>query len=181
MTQQPTPGVGEFLGDAGALPEIVCGGARWRIGFPTQAARAALEELAVSQAIDEVYALERVTPPDRFKRLEDKLNKAVAARHYRTWGPGWVESIQGADGHALFVCSLLRERHPDATPDDARRLMAERPEELRLALVRVLPDFFALLVESLPGLPTDQRGPAARKMAEEVLARLTPTPATART
>jgi hypothetical protein len=50
----------------------------------------------------------------------------------------------------------LRENHPEATEEDARKLAISEPEQVQLALARVVPGFFDLLLSGLP-LPPDQR------------------------
>lgn len=146
-------GVQQMLGDAGACPEIQWNGKVWRIGHPTQRAKAALEELAAAKAVTEVTALRAALPPAVYAELFDGVLKDVASGAYRTFGPGWVRQTTGPAGPALFLLSLLRERHPEATEADAIGLAAAKGDELKAALARVVPGFFDLALESHPAPP----------------------------
>lgn len=145
-----------MLGAAGACPEITCSGKTWKIGHPTQRAKAVLEELAVSKAIDEIIALERFVPADKYKKLFESLRDAITAGEYKTGGPGWARvALTGVNAH-IFLLALLRECHPEATEQDARDLAIREPQRVQLALARVVPDFFELFLSGLP-LPPEQR------------------------
>lgn len=145
-----------LLGDAGACPEVELGGKTWRIGHPTQRAKAALEELAAASAVAEVVALKGVVPAATYAEMFEGVARAVKRREYRTFGPGWLEQTTGPAGGSLFLLSLLRERHPEATEDDALALATAKPDEVQAALARVLPPFFELLMAKAP-IPDAQK------------------------
>ena len=79
-----------------------------------------------------------------------------AAGDYKTFGAGWQRIIQHPGNAHLFLLSLLREHHPEATELDSQTLAMQAQELVAAALVRVVPRFFAILLDGLP-LPTDQR------------------------
>jgi len=151
-----SPSVQTMLGAAGACPEIVFQGKTWKIGHPTQRAKAVLEELAVSKATAEVRALRSVLPADAYSELFAELTNRISAGDYRTWGPGWQRIVFGGTNAYLFLLSLLRENHKDAAEADAKALAVGEPEQVQTALVRVVPGFLSLLLDGLP-LNPDQR------------------------
>jgi hypothetical protein len=159
-----------MLGASGACPEIRLNGKTWRVGHPTQRAKAALEVLAVAQAVAEIRELKGTLPPDAYAELFRELNTAIAAKHYKTWGDGWQRVVWGPQSAHLFLLSLLRENHPDATEEDALALAAGAAEEVAAALAVVVPPFVSLLLESRKDVPPEQR----KRVLGEVAARLAP-------
>lgn len=152
-----SPSVTTMLGAAGACPEIRHDGKTWKIGHPTQRAKACLEQLAVASAFDEVEALEATLPPQRYQKAYRELLASVAAREYKTWGPGWQRVVWGPMSAQLFLLSLLRENHPDATEDDALTLAGADPGRVSLALAQVIPSFLALLLSDRKDVTPEQR------------------------
>lgn len=140
--------VQNLLGDAGACPEISWNDKTWKVGHPTQRAKACLEELAAAKAVGEVVALKGAVPPAAYAEMFCDLMRGVKTGAYKTFGPGWVEQTTGPGGAVLFLLALLRERHPDAAEADALGLAADRGDEVQAALARVVPDFFDLLLAS---------------------------------
>lgn len=170
------PSVQNTLGAAGACPEIPLDGRVWRVGHPTQRAKAALEEFAAAAAVNEALALKGVLPPAAYQELFAATARDVQAKAFRTWGPGWQRVVFDPLNSHLFLWSLLRENHPDATEADARRLMAAEPDRVSLALARVVPDFFRMLLDGL-GLTADRRA-AAEEAIRAFTATLSPQPPT---
>lgn len=158
------------LGAAGACPEISFQGKTWKVGHPTGRARSVLEELAVAKATAEVRSLKTALPPDAYAEMFTELCGRISAGDYRTWGAGWQRIIFGTQNSHLFLLSLLRENHPEATEADAKAIGFGCPEEVQLALARVVPDFFALLLQGLP-LSPEQKAQMEGLVAE-VVARL---------
>ena len=158
MTGDSTPGIQSALGDAGACPEITHKTKVWKLGHPTQRAKAALEELVTAAAVKEVTGLKAVLPVTDYRELLAELQSAISAGAYRTWGDGWKRVIGGTDGSVMFLLSLLRERQPEATIEDAWGLATDKGDEIGLAMIRVVPGFFALLVEAYPvPLPPEKK------------------------
>lgn len=152
-----TPGVQTLLGAAGACPEIAHNGKTWRLGHPTQRAKAALEELVAGKAIAEIRSLKSALPPDAYAELFAELATRISAGDYRTWGPGWQRIVFSPANAHLFLLSLLRECHDNASEADAKKLALGEPEQVRLALLRVAPGFLSLLLEGLPLQPEQKQ------------------------
>jgi hypothetical protein len=151
-----SPSVQNLLGAAGGCPEIILGGKTWKIGHPTQRAKGVLEELVVSKAVAEIIALKRLLPAEQYSEMFKSLREAIESGDYHTGGTSWAKiALTGLNAH-LFLLALLRENHPEATEEDARKLAISEPEQVQLALARVVPGFFDLLLSGLP-LPPDQR------------------------
>lgn len=165
-----------LLGDAGACPEISWNGKVWRIGHPTQRAKAVLEELVAAKAIGEVTALKTALPPETYAEVFQGVLDRVSGGEFRTFGRGWVNLTTGGTGAVLFLLSLLRERHPDATESDAIGLAADRGDEVQGALGRVIPSFFELLLET-SAIPAQQKQ-AVRAALGQALSAAPPPPPT---
>ncbi len=148
--------VQNLLGDAGACPEVEWNRKVWKIGHPTQGAKGALEELAAAKAVAAVTELKGAVPPATYAEMFENVMRGIKTQAYKTFAPGWLEQATGPAGGTLFLLSLLRERHPDATEEDAVGLATARPDEVQAALARVLPPFFDLLLEKAP-LPATQK------------------------
>ena len=157
MSGSDVPGVTTMLGNSGACPEIVVDGKTWRIGHPTQRAKAELERLAVAMAVAEIRALKEMLPADAYQETFRELTDSIAAKHYRTWGAGWQRVVWGPQSAHLFLLSLMREHHPQATELDAQTIAAAEPEQVIAALVQVVPNFVALLLADRPEVTPEQR------------------------
>lgn len=158
-SSQQVAGVQQALGAAGACPEIIWQGKVWRLGHPTQRAKAVLEELGAAAALANVRHLPEDDPDRRAVR------KAVSTGSYRTFNPGWQETVGSPGTQHLFVLALFRETHPEMTEEQLFGLMAECPDDLRLGLARVVPDFFRLLLAD-PRVPPRMRPALEAGLAE---------------
>ena len=152
-----SPAVTTMLGASGACPEIRLNGKVWKVGHPTQRAKATLETLAVAQAVAEATALKDVLPAEQYAQLFKQITDNIGAKHYKTWGDGWREIVWGPQSTHLFFLSLLRENHPDATEEDAQALMDGAAEQVAAALVQVIPPFVSLLLDARKGMTPEQR------------------------
>lgn len=148
--------VSALLGAAGACPEIPFKGKAYKVGHPTQAAKARLEQLVVAQAVAEVRELKGVLPPDAYAELFAETAEKVRGRSFKTWGADWQKTVFAPENAHLFLLSLLRGPHPDMSEADARAMMLEAPEECALALGLVVPDFFEMLLADRPLSPEDR-------------------------
>lgn len=175
-TENPVIGISPSLGDAAVLPTIQHGKKKWTIGAPTQRAKSALEELAVEIAVANVERLKGKIPLLRYKQIEDDLTAKIEGGHYLTWGSLWTNISTGPDGQTSFLCALLRERHEEATLDDARALYRDKVLEVRRALARVLPVFFSLLAEGMVGVTVEERELAKGETFGAFLSELEKTP-----
>lgn len=157
------------LGDAVPPPEVTFAGKAWKIGHPTQRAKAELEKLVVEVSEQAMADLKGVISAAKYKAREERLDALVFSRQWQTWGTLWSEVINGPLSFPLFLLSLLRPHHPAATVKDAESLWLGANRPCRNALVMVLPGFFALLTATLPGEAEDQRE-AAAAWSREILA-----------
>jgi hypothetical protein len=149
-------GVGTMLGASGGCPEVVFNGKTWKIGHPTQRAKDTLERLAVSKATQEIMALRGVVDAPAYAELFEAHKRDITAGSFRTWGEGWQRITFSPQNAHLFLLSLVRECHPEATERDAQALAIGAPEELQLALAQVVPGFFTVLLADMP-LPPEKR------------------------
>jgi len=150
------------LGAAGPPVVIEHKGLRWQIGHPTQSARAVLEQYLAAQAIGEVEELRDVLPPQQYASAKKEVLSLVTGKWFKTGGKGWVTAIEGPDGVLLFIFALLRVHQPACAIDDAKMLMADRLDELTVALEQVAPDFFMALTD--PSSPDAERERNAKTM-----------------
>jgi hypothetical protein len=103
------------------------------------------------------------------------LRLAISAGEYKTGGAGWASVVFKGTNASLFLLSLLRECHPEATEKDAHRLAVNEPEQVQLAMARVVPGFFDLLLAEME-LPPDSREKikAAMELATAALSQVSP-------
>jgi hypothetical protein len=152
---------------AGPGPTVECAGRPWRLGFNDQDAKAELEALVVSHATREAVRRKRDIGGPEGVEYFDTFQNRVDAGTYHTFAPGWQHVIGGADGSWLFLLSLLRKHQPHATADDAKRLLAEEPEQTHVAVGQVAPDFFEAVVRQVV---TTEADPDALRLAASKLA-----------
>jgi hypothetical protein len=151
-----SPSVQTMLGAAGGCPEIILRGKAWKIGHPTQRAKESLERLAVTKATQEITSLKGVVDASAYSELFEAHKRDITSGSYRTWGEGWQRITFAPQNAHLFLLSLLRENHPEATERDARALALGAREEVELTLAQVVPGFFSMLLDEMP-LPPEQR------------------------
>ena len=143
----------DVLGAAGECPQVRHGDRVYKLGFPTQRAKARIEELVAAQAVREVLDLKPALPPAAYAELTDGVRADVAAKAHRTGGPLWARVLNGPGGQNIFLLAFFRENHPDVTADEVDALAAHHPEEVNAALLRVLPDFFEIVGAALKATP----------------------------
>lgn len=180
MSDETTaPGVQQILGAAGACPEIVHGKRRWKVGHPTQAAKARLEKLAAKVALDEVRRLKDTLDPAAYQEAFGEAVKSL--KNYRTWRPGWQAVVFDPANSHLYLWSLIQEHHPDASEEDVLAICRDAPEEVVAAMAQVLPDFFRLLLSEIRPHLSPEAFAAAEATVGQMRARLEPTPASTAT
>jgi hypothetical protein len=157
-------GVAAELGDAGPCPTISYLGKTWSVGWPTQRAKAELEFLVVKAAKRNLELLRPVLGENEYRAEEKELKLALQGGHWKTWGPLWNAVNGGPDTNTFFLLSLLRERHPEATFEDAEGMWLTATDAVREAFMLVVPSFYTLLVKCLPGTPEER----AETLAESV-------------
>lgn len=161
-----------FLGAAGGSPEIPFNNKIWKIGHPTQRAKETLERLAVAKATAEIMALKGAVDAQAYAELFESHKRDITSGSYRTWGDGWQRVTFAPQNAQLFLLSLLRENHPEATELDAKTLALGAREEVEIALAQVVPGFFSMLLEEMP-LPPEQKA-AVREKLVSVMVRFQP-------
>jgi hypothetical protein len=168
----PDPTVAQALGAAGACPQITVGQTAWTVGWPTQKAKTVLEQLVVEVCTSNLKALRDALPPADYAARDARLEEQILAGHWRSWGQLWSAVVNGPDGFPVFLCSLLREHHPQGTLaealEQARTLWLEANRSCRRALTAVVPGFFDLLAKSLPA-DSARRTRASAEFREELL------------
>lgn len=163
-----SPSVTTTLGAAGACPEVRHAGKVWKVGHPTQAAKTTLEQLAVAAAVSEIEALEGTLSPLSYQKAYRELLAAISAREYKTWGPGWERVVWGPMCSQLFLLSLIRENHQDATEADVVELAAKQPGQVAAALAQVIPNFARLLLSERKDLTPEQQETLLGVLAEQL-------------
>lgn len=166
----PAPSVAQMR--AGPAPTVKeSGGKLWRLGWNNQDAKAALEMLITSELTRSAIKKMKALGPDGAEYFELFQNR-VDSGTYKTFAPGWRHVMAGLDASWLFLLSLLAEHHPDATPDDAKRLLAEEPEQVNAGVGVIAPDFFAAVAVQMrdPKTVTAESAAAAgREIAAAIL------------
>lgn len=144
--------VSDVLGAAGASPEIVWGERAYRLGHPTQKAKAAFCDMIVDaefRGIQEALKRGFLTEAKADAAVE-RLGRQVDRRGHQPGGELFAKYGIGAEGVAgteLFVLSLFRENHPAMTLGEYRDLAEARPDEVKLAVRKVVPLFFEWVLE----------------------------------
>jgi hypothetical protein len=159
---EPAPplSVSDVLGAAGTFPAVRWRGREYPVSPPTLGTVARLEVLIAAAAGAEVDALQG-TP--LHARMSKALEAMLVARAHRAGGELWDRYMGGTDGAVLYLLALLREKSPDMTEADARRMAAEESDQVRRALVLVTPDFLRLVGERAGASP-DQVAAALRRL-----------------
>lgn len=171
---EPAPSVQQMLGASGACPVVRWNGKAYKLGHPTQAAKGRLEDIASDEAIARIEAKEGRVKPATIKKMLDRVCDRVVAGDFKTWKPGWQETVWG-DGGALFALSLFHEHHPEMTVADVTALIERCGSQYRIALAKVLPDFFEMLLAGREDITPEQKTAIQGAMAE-VLKQLLPQP-----
>jgi hypothetical protein len=139
--------VAATTGTPDGCPDIRWRGRNWRVGRPTQDAKARLEKLVAAVSLEEVRRLKDVLSPAAY---QEAFKAAMAALpSYHTWQAGWQAVVFDSANAHLFLWSLLQEFHPQVSEAEVRGMLAEVSEEVEAALAQVIPDFFQMLVDDL--------------------------------
>ncbi len=143
----PAASVQDVLGNSGTLPTVTWNDETYHLSFPTQKAKAALEELVAAQAVNECRAVKGSLPPDAYAELWNETVKAIQTREHRTLGPLWNKTVMGGGvaSAALILLVLFRVKHPALTEAGIRDMIRDEPEQTTAALLRVIPSFFEMV------------------------------------
>lgn len=151
--QQPIP-PGPVLGASGASPTVEWQGQTYTLGHPTQHAKDVYCESlldAEKGAIDQQFERGWITAAEKSAKY-DELGGRADRQDHKTGGPLWREYAGGEkfqDGLHRFVWALFREHHPDLPLATVRAMLAGSPDAVKLAVRRVIPDFFDWMAEGL--------------------------------
>lgn len=169
---------------AGPGPIVNDGPRTWRLGWNNQDAKAELEAQIVAFATEDTLNRMKRLSSESAQALFTLFQNRVDAGAYHTFAPGWTHVMADPASSWLFLLSLLKEHQPGATAADAKRLLAEEPERVRIAVGIVAPDFFeavAIQVGVEKGTPPQKVRAVAETIATAVMEKFpgeTPAPAT---
>lgn len=178
---QPVAAMADFVGDAVKPLTVTSGGTTWRVGLPTQAAKARYEQLVFEREKDLVMRQKAFLPVADFQARCDALARQLEDRQFATGQPLWLKYASSGEGWVMWLQSLLAEHHPEVTFRQVVDLLKDKGDEVRLVLAAVVPNFFAwaldLATELAERLDQHSRSVLLAKLAEarekvpEVLAR----------
>lgn len=143
------------MGAARVCPEIEWNGKQWKIGFPTESCRKEIERLIVAQASGEIMALKGIVPDAEFEAHMAGFRESLIAGEYKAPLGRCFKKAFDNDMVLVFL-AMVRQKHPEATKTDAIGIMRDCKEAAKLAIVQVMPDFFAVLL-AVPEIPADQQ------------------------
>jgi len=159
----------DALGAAGVCPEIVWGDRVYRLGHPTQRAKAAFCDLiadAEFRGVQTALARGYMTEAKADAAVE-RLGQRIDRREHQPGGELFYKYSLGSEagaGAVLFLLSLFRENHPGMTREDVAALSEARPAEVKFAVRRVVPLFLAWALERVT-LTDAQRAALDAKLA----------------
>ncbi len=163
---------GNVLGAAGESPTVEWDGKVYTLGHPTQRAKDRYCESLLDAEAARLRALfdrKLITQAKYDDRLET-LGGRIDDLEHKTGGPLWREYSAGdkfLKGLHLFVLALFREHHDDLTAATVREMFEGCPALIRLAIRRVIPNFFDWIAEALK-VPRDK----FEEMAKPVMAQM---------
>lgn len=168
--QRPVPPMAHITLSPG--PTVVLDGKVWRLGFNSQDAKSRLEELFRGHVVRDALMTKRaVGGPDGEEQFAAEMAR-VRGGHYAFFADGWRELLGTRAGNVLYLLSLLQEHHPDATEQDAMRLLVQENEQTVEALAAITPTFLSAAAVQMGMRPGDAPALVAAAVAE--LARMTP-------
>jgi hypothetical protein len=125
---------------------VTVGGKVWRLGFPTQNAKARFEQYLVDYELKLVKRQKAFLSPDEYTARMDAFAEQVENRAFSTGGVLWLKHSLKPVGWMLWVRALFAENHKDITPDQVAEVVKAAPEEMRVALLMVIPPFVKWVV-----------------------------------
>lgn len=159
--------MGDGLNGASDCPRIKTESAEYKVGWPTKRARKRLEQLVAARAITELEELADTLRPDVYRTRSDKVLALVTAGAHKVGGELWNTVMASEAGATLYLLSLVREHHPDATEEHVNALLYKYPDQVQVAIRLVTPNFYRLLGEER-GLTPEQLD-QLQKQATETL------------
>lgn len=178
------PTTTQLLGDAsGVRPAFEFEGVSYRVGHPTQAAKARYESLIVAaekDVIERMAADGLLTPAERREEYAALTRKVAQEQAHKCGGSLWASYFRGDKttvGLALFQLALLDVGggdggfRPGAIGDLPAAVAMLADEAAQLAFAEVVPLFLKLVTDALPAR---QRTPDVLAAVAAALATLTP-------
>ena len=178
------PTTTQLLGDAsGVRPAFEADGVAYRVGHPTQAAKARYESLIVAaekDVIERMAADGVLTPAERRDAYAALTRQVAQEQAHRCGGSLWASYFRGDKqtvGLALFQLALLEVSDGDggfrpATIADLPAAVALLADEAaQLAFAEVVPFFLKAVADALPAR---QRTPEVLAAVAAALATRTP-------
>lgn len=162
--------VTNLLGDAGASPTVSYKGKTWTIGHPTQKAKADLEILVVERAKQNLEDARPALTEEEYAAERKDLSAHIKARTWKTFGELWNALCSGPCGNPLFLLTLMRPHHQDATYQDAETLWLNANADCCDAMAVVVPGFLDQLASEIPAEDAARRQMAAERKAEFIKA-----------
>lgn len=164
----------DALGTHGECPIVRWNGNEYRLGHPTQRAKARFEEAVVQAEQRAIEALTGRAPQSVVDARWDRLGGQIDRREYATGGELWRKYVGGSEavaGVSMFAWCLFAENHPTIKLDDVRAMTASDSPGLRLALRRVTADFLDLLLDTVKdpiqrAMVTDRAGPMMQEIRQ---------------
>jgi hypothetical protein len=144
----------DALGESGQPPQFTVDGKTYTLGFPTQKAKAILEELVAQESLQAVRETKAYLSDDEYKTAFADVLDQIKDRQHRTWGALWRQQV--TKNGLLFPLALFRLHHPDMTATEMALIVGKEPELFQAAFIRVMPDFFDVLAEGQP-IPAEQK------------------------
>lgn len=95
---------------------------------------------------------------DLYREEMDALARRIDSFEFDWFGPVMLDSVNKEKPFCYMLYLLLKDRHPDVTPDQAAEILLDNPEMVKDAVMEALragdPKHFARLAkESRPGSP----------------------------
>jgi hypothetical protein len=90
------------LGASVPPPEVQWNGTAWKIGHPTQGAKALLERLVLQTAEANLDAAKGVLSDKRYAAEEKRFGDALMGRTWATFGELWLATMNGPSAFPLF-------------------------------------------------------------------------------
>lgn len=179
------------LGASGVCPPVEFGGKTYRLGHPTQVAKADYE-LGIIEAEKRSIAQQLkhgIISPAEAAAERSKLGSALDRGDQKAGKPLWLAYTFGhpetgdtsrvMTGLMIYVHGLFRQNHPDLTFADVGAIWDGAGEDLKLAMKQVVPSFFTWAADAM-SLPPDARAQIAATV-ETMLGGMFPVPATSTT
>jgi uncharacterized protein (DUF3084 family) len=118
-------------------------GTAWQLSsIETGGAAGELEDYAKNRYRQEVMEMAGGAPPDVWGAALASAAEKIAKGHFKLGALHMVELLQQDEYRAKVIQLMLRPRHPRATAEQARALLADRARQVFQAMVELNPNTF---------------------------------------